>query len=197
MLSSAISFWINLDAWLDSQSFDSDSQNLYIETYITSMAASLVFKSGVLPQQISNSCYWKTHKSLLHSTRRCSLAIPWPVHEQIGSCAFTSACSQFFVYLYILFIWLAYLCSLQLYKCCVTDICLNLHTAPYLQFLQFSLPAWRYSHCQMMTSCLGSHADISGQHWVMVNSAIWFVVKLSTTATAATMTTTSWISCWG
>ena len=58
------------------------------------MAASLVFKSGVLPEQISSSCYWKTHNSLLHSTRRCSLAIPCPVHEQIGSCGFTSACSQ-------------------------------------------------------------------------------------------------------
>ena len=77
----------------------------------------------------------------------------------------------------------------------LTYVFLNLHMAPYLQFMQFSLPAWRYSHCQMMTSCLGSHADISGQYWVMVNTAKRFVVKLSTTATAATMTTTSWISC--
>ena len=63
---------------IQSQVLDSDSQILYIETHITSMAASLVFKSGVLPEQISNSCYWKTHNSLLHSTQD----VAWQSHDQ-------------------------------------------------------------------------------------------------------------------
>ena len=96
----------------------------------------------------------------------------------------------------MLFICLAYF-VLSSYASVVslTYVFLNLHMAPYLQFMQFSLPAWRYSHCQMMTSCLGRHADISGQYRVMVDSAISFVVKLPTTATAATVMITSWISC--
>ena len=180
------------------QSFNFYSQNLYFETHIRSMAAFLVSKSGVLPEQISNSCYWKTHNSLLHSTRRCSLAIPWPVHEQIGPCRFTSACSLFLC-IYTCYWYDSHIYVLSSYTSLVslTYVFLGLHMAPYLQFMQFSLPAWRYSHCQMMTSCLGSHAGISGQYRVMVNTGIWFVVKLPTTATAATMTTTSWISCWG
>ena len=139
------------------------------------MAASLVFKSGVFTEQISDSCYWKTHNSLLHSTQRCSLAIPWPIHEQIGSCGFTSACTQFLC-IYTCYWYHSHIYVLSSYTSVVslTYVFLNLHNimSPYLQFMQFSLPAWRYSHCQMMTSCLGRHADISGQYRVMVDSAM-------------------------
>ena len=53
---------------LDYQSFSSDFHDLYIEAYIRFVSTSLVFKGGVLPEQISGSCYWKTRNSLLHST---------------------------------------------------------------------------------------------------------------------------------
>ena len=103
-----------------------------------------------------------------------------------------------FVYAYMLLIWFTYFCSLHTYKCCVTDVCLSYLIDDLLSAVtQFSMPAWRYPHCHMTTSCLGRRVDISDQSGVMVNTATCFVVRLpiTTIATAAITMTTSWIPC--
>ena len=136
------------------------------------MAASLVFKSGVLPEQISKLLLLKDPQVLLHSTRRCSLAIPGPVHEQIGSCGFTSACSQFLC-IYTSYSYDSHIYVLSSYTSVVSLTYVLTYIRPHICSLCSSVCLLGdILNCQMMTSCLGSHADISGQYWVMVNSAI-------------------------
>ena len=102
--------------------------------------------------------------------------VAWQSHDQsmnkLGLVDSPQHVVIFCVFIHVIHMTHIYVLSSYTSLVSLTYVFLGLHMAPYLQFMQFSLPAWRYSHCQMMTSCLGIHADISGQYWVMVNSAI-------------------------
>ena len=92
---SIFSSWIKQTVLLDYQSSNSDSQDPYIEAHITSMSVSLVSKVGsYLSEYQAPGAGVPT---ILHHIPlgRCSLAIPGPIHVQIGSCRFSSACSQY------------------------------------------------------------------------------------------------------